>query len=157
MKINLINTHTFTDNLVRQYLDNYLYKKNTKTVGDLLDVLLEIPEYKEARKRGAGPNLFAGNLSHQVGKFIIGMTGGTNPHDEIFKELSRYGISTTIDMHMKDKAREHASESNMNVVIAGHIASDSLGMNLYLDELEKTGIEIVPVGGLIRVSRIKSK
>ena len=156
LKTNLINTHTFTDNLVRQYLDDYLHKKDPKIVGDLIDALLEIPEYKEARKRGAGPNLFAGDARHRVGKFMVGMTGGTNPHDEIFKELSHYGISTTIDMHMKDKAREHASESNMNVVIAGHIASDSLGMNLYLDELEKKGIEVLPVGGLIRVSRVKS-
>jgi polysaccharide deacetylase 2 family uncharacterized protein YibQ len=43
----------------------------------------------------------------------------------------------------------------MNIVIAGHMSSDSLGMNLWLDELEKRGIEIVPCGGLIRVSRVK--
>jgi len=29
-----------------------------------------------------------------------------------------------------------------------------LGMNIFLDELEKKGIEIVPCSGLIRVSRI---
>jgi hypothetical protein len=39
------------------------------------------------------------------------------------------------------------------VVIAGHISSDSLGVNLFLDELEKRGIEIIPCSGLIRVSR----
>ena len=30
---------------------------------------------------------------------------------------------------------------------------DSLGMNLYLDELEKKGAEVIPCSGLIRVSR----
>jgi len=35
------------------------------------------------------------------------------------------------------------------------MSSDSLGMNLFLDELEKRGIEIVPCSGLIRISRIK--
>ncbi|MBI5254811.1 hypothetical protein HY932_03485, partial [Candidatus Falkowbacteria bacterium] len=53
----------------------------------------------------------------------------------------------------KDDARDKANEYHMNVVIAGHISSDSLGMNLFLDELEKKGIEIVPCSGLIRVSR----
>jgi hypothetical protein len=41
------------------------------------------------------------------------------------------------------------------VVIAGHISSDSLGMNLFLDELEKKGIKIIPAAGLIRIPRIK--
>jgi len=39
------------------------------------------------------------------------------------------------------------------VVIAGHMSSDSLGVNLFLDQLEKQGIEIVFCSGLIRVSR----
>jgi hypothetical protein len=30
-------------------------------------------------------------------------------------------------------------------------------MNLFLDELEKKGIEIIPCGGLIRASRVKKK
>jgi len=43
----------------------------------------------------------------------------------------------------------------MNVVVAGHISSDSLGMNLFLDELEKKGVEVLTCGGLIRVNRNK--
>lgn len=155
LKINLINTHTITDNLVNDYLQKYIVKRKPRTVGDLMEMLLEIPEYKEAKKRGAGPSLFAGNPKHQVGKFLVEMTGGTNPSDKVYKEISRCGISTIIGMHMKDTARDKANEHHMNIVIAGHIASDSLGMNLFLDELEKKGIEIVPCGGLIRVSRVK--
>src|SRR3989339_1516936 len=155
LKINLINTHTITDNLVNDYLQKYIIKSKPHTVGDLMDMLLEIPEYREAKKRGAGPSLFAGNPKHQVGKFLVEMTGGTNPSDKVYKEISRCGISTIIGMHMKDTARDKANEHHMNIVIAGHIASDSLGMNLFLDELEKKGIDIVPCGGLIRVKRFK--
>jgi hypothetical protein len=57
---------------------------------------------------------------------------------------------------MRDDAMNLANENRMNVIISGHMSSDSLGMNLFLDELEKKGIEIVPCGGLIRVSRVKS-
>lgn len=154
--INFANTHTITDNLVNDYLTSYIKKRDPRTVGDLLDVLLEIPEYQEARRRGAGPGLFAGDPKHRVGKFLVEMTGGTNPSDKVYQELSHYGISTIVGMHMRDGARDKATENHMNVVIAGHMASDSLGMNLFLDELEKKGIEIVPCGGLIRVSRVKS-
>jgi hypothetical protein len=56
-------------------------------------------------------------------------------------------------MHISEKHRKKAQKAHINVVIAGHMASDSLGMNLFLDELEKKGIEIIPCSGLIRVKR----
>jgi len=155
LKVNLINTHTITDNLVNKFLHEFIEKRDPKTIGDLLDVLLEIPEYQEGKRRGAGPNIVSGNSKSRVGRYLVEMTGGTNPSDKVYKELSRYGISTLVGMHMKDEAREKATEHHMNIVIAGHISSDSLGMNLFLDELEKKGIEIIPCGGLIRVSRVK--
>lgn len=157
LKVNLINTHTVTDNLVNKFLHEFLTKRAPHTIGDLVDCLLEIPEYHEAKKRGAGPSLFAGSPKHRVGKWLLEMTGGTSPSDKVYKELSNYGISTIIGMHMRDGARDVANEHHMNVVIAGHMASDSLGMNLFLDELEKKGVEVVPCSGLIRVNRNKKK
>jgi hypothetical protein len=56
-------------------------------------------------------------------------------------------------MHQSEEHRKAAEEANINVVVAGHISSDSLGMNIILDELEKKGMEIVPYGGLIRINR----
>jgi len=156
LNINLINTHTFTDNLVREYLDNFIQKRKPKTIGDLVDVLLEIPEYEEAKKRGTGPKLFAGNPKHRLGKYIVDVTGGTSPASDMYKEISLYGISTIVGMHMKEDARKCGDDSHMNLLMCGHIASDSLGMNIFLDELEKKGIDIIVAGGLIRVSRVKN-
>ncbi len=153
--VNLINTHTPTDNLVNKFLTEFFAKKKMRTVGDLVDALLEIPEYQEAKRRGAGPKLFAGSPKNRLGKWLLEMTGGTGTSDSVYESLSSHGISTIIGMHMRDSARIKANEHHMNVIIAGHIASDSLGMNLYLDELERKGIEIVPCSGLIRVSRVK--
>jgi putative NIF3 family GTP cyclohydrolase 1 type 2 len=153
LDVNLMNAHTIADNLVQKYVKQYVEKRKPETVGDLIDVLLEIPEYQEAKRRGAGPKIFAGDPRHKMGKFILEMTGGTNPSNKLYESLSQVGVSTVIGMHMKDDARDKASEFHMNVVIAGHISSDSLGMNLFLDELEKKGVEIVPCSGLIRVKR----
>lgn len=157
LDVNLINTHTITDNLVSEFLENYLQKRQPKLVGDLVECLLEIPEYHEAKLKGAGPSLFAGSPNHRVGKWLVEMTGGTSPSDKIYQELSRYGISTTIGMHMRDNAKTKADENHMNVVIAGHMASDSLGMNLFLDELENKGIKTVACSGLTRISRNNKK
>jgi len=155
LKVNLMNTHTITDNLVTDFLNKFLAKRQPKLVGDLLEALLEIPEYQEAKRGGSGPSLFTGNPKHRVGKYLVEMTGGTSPSDKIYKELSQFGISTIIGMHMRDTHRDKAGENHMNVLIAGHMASDSLGMNLFLDELEKKGIQVVPCSGLTRVSRVK--
>ncbi len=155
--VNFMNMHTPTDNLVHVFLLDFLAKKKPETVGEIMEALMEIPEYQEAKKRGNGPVIFAGSPKNKAGKYVVEMTGGTEPSSKIYGELSRVGISTAISMHMSKDAREKASEFSMNVVVAGHMSSDSLGMNLYLDELEKKGVEIVPCGGLIRVSRVKSR
>ena len=155
LEINFINTHTITDNLVNKFITEYINEHKPHTLGELKDLLLELPEYREAQKLGTGPKIVAGSPKSRIGQFLVEMTGGTNGADDIYKELSHHGISTVIGMHMREAAHNIASDSHMNIIIAGHIASDSLGMNLFLDELEKRGIEIVPCGGLIRVSRVK--
>jgi hypothetical protein len=56
-------------------------------------------------------------------------------------------------MHIDEEHKKEAESASINVVIVGHMSSDSLGMNLFLDKLEKKGIKIVPCSGLIRIKR----
>lgn len=155
--VNFMSTHTITDNMVNQFVEDYLAKKEPETVADIMDALMELPEYKHAKKYGAGPKIIAGGPNHRVGRILVEMTGGTNPSNKVYQQLSQYGISTVVGMHMRDESMQKASEFHMNVIIAGHMSSDSLGMNLFLDELEKKGVEVIPCGGLIRMSRNKGK
>jgi hypothetical protein len=57
-------------------------------------------------------------------------------------------------MHMGEDHRKRAQEERITVVIAGHASSDSLGMNLIIDEFERAGVEIIPCSGFTRVSRV---
>jgi putative NIF3 family GTP cyclohydrolase 1 type 2 len=75
--------------------------------------------------------------------------------DQYTEKMAIAGIGTIVAMHQSEEHWKMAKESHINVIVAGHTPSDSLGMNLFLDELEKRGIEIIPCSGLIRVSRIK--
>lgn len=155
--INFMSTHTLTDNMVDEYIRTALEKRKPETVGDIVETLMKEPEYREAKKYGAGPKIISGGAMHRAGKILVEMTGGTNPSSKVYEQLSNYGFSTVVGMHMKDDAMQKAAESHMNVVIAGHMPSDSLGMNLYLDMLEKKGVEVVACGGLIRVGRNRKK
>lgn len=153
-KLPILNLHTLTDNLVYQFLEKLIARKKCQTVGEIIEVLKGVPEYKIAALNNAGPRIFAGSAENSAGKIVsFDITGGTEGAKEIYPELSRVGVGTIIGMHMKDENRDEAIKHHLNVVIAGHISSDSLGMNLFLDELEKKGIKIIPIGGLIRIRR----
>jgi len=147
--------HSPADNLVQSYLENALEEASFSTLDDLLQVLLSIPEYRQAQMLKAGPKIIVGNRRRRSGRVFIKMTGGTAGSEKAYEKLVQAGVGTIICMHMPDKHRSLAKEHNLNVIIAGHMASDSLGMNLFLDELEKRGISIIPCSGLIRVSRVK--
>jgi hypothetical protein len=158
LNCNLINVHTPADNLVANFVDQKIKKDKPEYVGDIIKSLLEIPEYKEAAKKGFGPMLFVGSEDNRAGKIALTeITGGTEGNSKLFEKLSQAGIGTVIGMHLSEEGRKEAEKAHINIVIAGHISSDSLGMNLFLDELEKKGIKIVPCSGLIRVSRNKKK
>ncbi|MFA5802992.1 MAG: NGG1p interacting factor NIF3, partial [Thermoleophilia bacterium] len=77
--------------------------------------------------------------------------------EESMEKLAAAGVGTVVGMHISEKNREAAEKHKVNVVIAGHNSSDSIGINLFLDELEKKGVEIIPCSGLIRISRVKKK
>jgi len=148
--------HTVCDNLAADFLKKIIEENNPRYINELLGLLLEIPEYKEASKRKAGPKLFAGSKENRCGKIALTeITGGTEGSAEIYERLAQAGIGTIIGMHMSEKHTEAAKKAHVNAVIAGHISSDSIGINLFLDELEKKGVDVVPASGLIRVKRIK--
>lgn len=156
--LSFMNVHTPADNMIAKLVEAKIKKDQPEYVGDILKSLLEIPEYKEAAKMGAGPSLFSGSPDSRAGKIALTeLTGGTEGSAKIYEKMAQAGIGTVISMHQSEDHKKAAEKAHINVVIAGHISSDSIGMNLFLDELEKKGIEIVPCSGLIRVSRNKKK
>jgi putative NIF3 family GTP cyclohydrolase 1 type 2 len=148
--------HTPADNMSAKFVINLLEenKEEIETVGDIIEILSGVPEYKEARKNQTGPTIFAGSEENSCGKILVTeFSGGTSGSKDIYEKMSQYGVGTVIGMHMSEEHRKEAEKYHINVVVAGHMASDSLGMNLLLDEIEKKGIEVVPASGLIRVKR----
>jgi putative NIF3 family GTP cyclohydrolase 1 type 2 len=148
--------HTPADNLSAQFVIKAIKNEGDKleTVGEMIDFLKTIPEYAAAEKMKAGPKIFAGTPERSLGKVVVTeFTGGTSGSKDIYEKMAQYGIGTVIGMHMSEEHRKEAEKYHINVIIAGHISSDSLGMNLMLDEIEKQGIEVVPISGLIRIKR----
>lgn len=154
--ISLVCIHTPCDNMVATFVEKLIKKNKPETVDEIIKVLKEVPEYQEAIKRKAGPKIFVGHPEASAGKIVVTeITGGTEGAVGIYEKMAQAGIGTIIGMHMDEERKKEAQKYFVNVVIAGHISSDSVGINLFLDELEKKRIEIIPCSGLIRVSRNK--
>ena len=146
-------SHTPADSIGYQFLTKYLKDEDPQTLGDLVDVLLEIPEYQEAEKVGAGPEILVGSSSGSVGEKFVFFTGGTSPGPKSIPKLARAGVSTIVTMHMPENLKKACEEEGLYVVIAGHDSSDSIGMNLILDVLEKEGIKSYACSGFTRYKR----
>lgn len=155
LEIPVMNLHTVWDNIGDKYMEEYLSKRTFDTVSEIYDYLMEVPEYQEATKGKNAPEIVSGSPKSRAGKLALFFTGGTNPSKEAYIELAKAGIGTLVDMHIPEDALKELKKLHVNVINAGHMASDSIGANIFFDELEKLGIKLIPCSGFIRVKRGK--
>ncbi len=153
LEVPLLALHTVWDNMGHNFMKQYLSKKHFRTAGEVLDYINELPEFMEATKGKMAPHIVAGAASTRAGKVVVGFTGGTNPSKELYIELAKAGVGTLVEMHVAEEAVLELRKLHINVIDAGHMAADSIGANLFLDEIAKRGIEVLPCSGLIRIKR----
>lgn len=139
LNIPFLCIHTPADNMVATYLKRVMDREKPDTVGEVMEILKRIPEYEESFRNNAGPKVIIGKKERSTGKVFVDMTGGTEGSEKIFEKLSTAGVGTIVGMHISEKHYKEAEKHHINVIVAGHMASDTLGVNLLLDEIEKKG------------------
>jgi len=150
----LLCCHTPSDNHVADYLQKMMDTQKPKTLQSIIQLLLKEPEYRDAVREKAGPTILLGKPSEKAGKVLVDMTGGTEGSKEIFARLSQSGIQTLLCMHLSEEHFNKIKSEHIHVIVAGHIASDNLGLNLLLDKLaKKSRFEFVECSGFRRISR----
>lgn len=146
--------HTPTDNAVTDFLQNIFDAKKPLFVSDVMDIIKEIPEYKTSGAEGAPAKIVCGSKTRKAGKIFVDMTGGTGGSKKAFEKLSAAGVGTVVGMHISEDHRKEAEEHHINVVIAGHISSDNLGINLLYDKVLPADVDVVETSGFRRVKRV---
>ena len=150
----LMCLHTVADNCVTKYLTDLFAAEPPARLKDLVKRLRAIPEYEKSVRLQAPPKIISGSESGSCGRIMVDMTGGTEGAKDIFDKLTSGGVSTVVCMHMSEEHLTNAKKAGLNVVIAGHISSDVLGLNLLLDEVEKDErLDYVCVSGFERIRR----
>jgi putative NIF3 family GTP cyclohydrolase 1 type 2 len=148
--------HTPADNHVAHFVQKLMDTRKPARVEDIIDILLELPEYKRAKKDLSGPRILLGSPKRPAGKVYVDMTGGTSGSRDIYDKLYKAGVRTLVCMHLSEGHRQKAKDNNLNAVIAGHISSDTLGLNLLLDKIEKEAgeeLHCVDCSGFHRIRR----
>ena len=90
--------------------------KGEDGIAAVIEMLKEIPEYREACRNNAGPRILLGSPGRSAGKIFVDMTGGTEGSKDIFKSLVNSGVNTIVGMHLSDDHRKEAEKHHLNVL-----------------------------------------
>ncbi len=142
-------THSPSDIMVQDFVQTTMDEAEPRQLSDVLATLKEIPEYRIGTVLKNGPRVIVGSPGNRAGKVCVKMAGGTGGAKTLYEAFETAGVGTVVCMHIKEDHIELAKKHHINVVVAGHMPSDSIGMNLMYGELEKEGLEIVRFSGLI--------
>ncbi|MGH7721436.1 MAG: hypothetical protein ACRENL_01200 [Candidatus Dormibacteria bacterium] len=152
MGMPLCNVHLACDIITRNALIELLRSRAVEDskVGDAIDWLSDC--FAEYRHGHSKPEVWAGSAGNRLGHWTVAIAGGTNGGFPVFNEYFRAGVDTILAMHIDQADLQQlraATELSNTLVITGHMASDSIGINAVIAGLEERGIEVVRTGGVV--------
>lgn len=146
LKMPYMNIHTPLDETGRKIMSEQIAKrlKSDSRVQDIVNALEELAEFKNAITK---IKIRIGKAYNPAGKVVVSHGAGTNGGYEIAKTYFKHGIGTLIYIHISVGDLEKLKADGIgNLIITGHIASDSVGINPFIKELEKRDISVTTIG-----------
>lgn len=146
LKMPYMNIHTPLDEVGRKRMAEQINSRIRRysTVQDVISALKELPEFKNAVTE---IKIRMGKAENPAGKVVVSHGAGTNGGYEIAKTYFKYGVDTVVYIHISPKDLEKLKTDNVgNLIVTGHIASDSVGINPLIHELEKRNISVTKIG-----------
>ncbi len=145
LKMPYLNIHTPLDELGRRIMSQKIRQmEKDATVNDVVSALKELSEFKNA---STNIEIRLGKATNHAGKIMVSHGAGTNGGYDVARTYFKYGIKTLIYIHISPGDLEKLKADNAgNLIITGHIASDSVGINPFIKELENKGISVTRLG-----------
>lgn len=150
--ISLITIHSPCDEIGRRMMVEATKGLGEQaTVRELVSRIGAFPEFKKAATR---IEVRLGSPENRAGKVAISHACYTNGGFDVAKAYFQNGVDTLSYIHISEPdLTKLAAEKPGNLIVLGHIASDWLGINRLLKELEKNDIEPVPTTDLGLLAR----
>ena len=142
LRMPLVSIHSPCDEIGRKMIQNAL--KGLGADSTVRDVVSKIGRFHEYRKAVSKIEVRLGSPRNKAGKIAISHAAYTNGGYDIAKTYFQNGVRTLSYIHIAEAdLTKLANEPSGNLIVLGHIASDWLGINRLLSELEKKGVESV--------------
>ena len=114
------------------------------TLRDVVMALEKLPEFKNAQTK---IQIRLGKASDRAGKVVVSHGAGTNGGYEVAKTYFEHGVGTVIYIHISPADLELLRKDRVgNLIVTGHIASDSVGINPFISTLEEKGVSVTRIG-----------
>lgn len=151
LKMPYMNIHLPADligeRFTQEYLDGKLLENSRAKVGDVVDALMALDIYKNALVQ---PVIRCGGASDYAGKVLVLFAGGTNGGADVYKAYFEAGVGTIVAMHCPEDVIKAVAEQNIgNIIVAGHMPSDSIGLNVIAHRLKEEGLEVTKMFGIL--------
>jgi putative NIF3 family GTP cyclohydrolase 1 type 2 len=146
-----LNIHTPLDEIGRRRLaDAAATVPAERTVSDLVRRFVET--FEEFRAAATRVEVLVGKETHRLGRVVVSHAAGTNGGYSVGKAYFEHGVDTLVYIHCRpDDARRLDAEfgETKALVVTGHIASDSVGINPYVDRLRNEGLDVTTASGVL--------
>ena len=146
LKMPYVNIHTPLDEVGRKRMTETVESgiRENSTVRDVVSSLEELPEFKNAVTE---IKIRLGKPENPAGKVVVSHGAGTNGGYEVANTYFKHGVGTVIYIHASPRELEKLkTEKGGNLIVTGHVASDSLGINPLVHELEKRNVSVTRIG-----------
>jgi len=148
LKMPYMNIHAPLDEIGRQRMTKQVKmatdRNPSTTVGDVVASLQKLAEFKNAQ---TDIKIRLGKSSNKAGKVVVSHAAGTNGGYEVAKTYFKHGVGTLLYIHISSVDLERLrADSVGNLIITGHIASDSVGINPFLKAVEEKGVSVTRIG-----------
>ncbi len=135
------------ERFVQKYLNDKFESYTKRTLEDVIAALNELEIYKNAL---ASPVIRCGSAKDYAGKIAVLFAGGTNGGAEVYKAYFDAGVGTIVAMHAPEDVIKAVKEQNIgNIIVAGHMPSDSIGLNAIINAWQGKGLEVTKMSGIL--------
>jgi putative NIF3 family GTP cyclohydrolase 1 type 2 len=141
----LVNIHQPCDEYMRKTIFDKIQACKTEYVSDIVRSISEIPEFRNAETK---VQVRFGNEKGKAGHWALVVAAGTNGGYPVAKAYFEHGVDTVIYLHVDygDLVKMREEKLKGNLVVMGHLAGDSIGMNALAEKLEQAGVKTVRIG-----------
>ncbi len=146
-----MNVHTPLDEIGRQRMAAAVAELDPQgAVADLVDHLCS--RFGEFRHAPVPIEVRVGSPIHRLGKAVVSHAAGTNGGYAVARAYFDHGVDTVLVIHFSasDTARLQTEYGGRKtLLVTGHLAGDSIGINPFIDALRKRGLEVTPTSGIV--------